>query len=91
VYYRQSTQPDVIAVPIGAFADPAFSPPTVFVYEARRRIRLSTTTAREEGEHGETRGSPREAKRRRRSRRASVRGGGTRTPGLRFGDPRLSA
>ncbi len=36
VYYRLSMLPDVIAVPIGAFADPAFPEPRVSVYEARR-------------------------------------------------------
>jgi hypothetical protein len=34
VYY--STDPELIAVPIGAFADPTFAPPTVSVYESRR-------------------------------------------------------
>ena len=36
VHYRLSTVPDVVAVPIGAFADPAFPPPTISVYESRR-------------------------------------------------------
>jgi hypothetical protein len=36
VYYRLSTVPDVIAIPIGAFADPTFPPPTISVYESRR-------------------------------------------------------
>jgi hypothetical protein len=36
VYYRLSTVADVIAIPIGAFADPAFPPPTISVYESRR-------------------------------------------------------
>ena len=36
VFYRLSTAPDVIAVPIGAFADPTFPPPTVSVFESRR-------------------------------------------------------
>jgi hypothetical protein len=36
VYYRLSTAPDVIAVPIGAFADPVFPQPTISVYESRR-------------------------------------------------------
>ena len=34
VYYQ--TDPDLIAVPIGAFADPTFPPPRVSVWEARR-------------------------------------------------------
>jgi hypothetical protein len=36
VYYVCSDQPDLIAVPIGAFADPSFPPPTVSVWESRR-------------------------------------------------------
>src|SRR6476619_4515150 len=36
VYYRLASVPDVIAVPVGAFADPAFPPPWVSVYESRR-------------------------------------------------------
>jgi len=36
VHYQIATRPDLIAIPIGAFADPAFPPPTVSVYEARR-------------------------------------------------------
>ena len=34
VYY--STDPELIAVPIGAFADPSFPAPRVSVYESRR-------------------------------------------------------
>jgi hypothetical protein len=34
VYYQ--TDPELIAVPIGAFADPGFTPPKVSVYESRR-------------------------------------------------------
>lgn len=36
VYYEIAAIPDVIAVPVGAFADPTFAPPRVSVYEARR-------------------------------------------------------
>ncbi len=36
VWYTLASAPDVIAVPVGAFADPAFPPPTVSVWEARR-------------------------------------------------------
>mgnify|MGYP001246869167 CR=1 FL=1 len=36
VYYRIDGMPDVVAVPVGAFADPSFPPPKVSVYEARR-------------------------------------------------------
>ncbi len=37
VYYRIDVQPDVVAVPAGAFADPAFPPPKVSVYDPSRR------------------------------------------------------
>jgi hypothetical protein len=36
VFYTTADAPDVIAVPIGAFADPSFPAPTVSVYESRR-------------------------------------------------------
>ena len=36
VYYHLPAQPDVIAVPVGVFADPSFPPPTISVYESRR-------------------------------------------------------
>jgi hypothetical protein len=36
VYYDLEAMPGVIAVPVGAFADPTFPPPSVSVYTARR-------------------------------------------------------
>ena len=36
VFYTTASQPDLIAVPVGAFADPSFPPPRVSVYESRR-------------------------------------------------------
>jgi hypothetical protein len=36
VFYTTAHAPDVVAVPVGAFADPSFPPPTVSVYESRR-------------------------------------------------------
>jgi hypothetical protein len=36
VYYVLGNAPEVIAVPVGAFADPSFPAPRVSVYEARR-------------------------------------------------------
>jgi hypothetical protein len=36
VFYTAEAAPDVIAVPVGAFADPSFAPPRVSVYESRR-------------------------------------------------------
>jgi hypothetical protein len=36
VFYTTASQPGLIAVPVGAFADPAFPAPTVSVWESRR-------------------------------------------------------
>ena len=36
LFYRIESQPDVVAVPVGAFADPAFPAPWVSVWEERR-------------------------------------------------------
>lgn len=36
VFYTTEGAEDLIAVPLGAFADPAFPPPTISVYESRR-------------------------------------------------------
>ncbi len=36
VYYLLHQLPEAIAIPIGAFADPAFPAPKVSIYEARR-------------------------------------------------------
>jgi hypothetical protein len=36
VYYLPEAEPDTIAIPVGAFADPDFPAPRVSVYEARR-------------------------------------------------------
>jgi hypothetical protein len=35
-YYEIDAMPDVIAIPVGAFADPTFPAPTIGVYEVRR-------------------------------------------------------
>lgn len=35
VYYTLSGMDDVVAIPVGAFADPSFPAPTVSVYEGR--------------------------------------------------------
>jgi hypothetical protein len=42
VYYLPEAEPDVIAVPMGAFADPAFPAPRVSVYEARQHAWVRT-------------------------------------------------
>ena len=36
VFYRTASQPELVAVPVGAFADPSFPPPWVSVWESRR-------------------------------------------------------
>lgn len=36
VFYRTSTPPDFVAVPVGAFADPRFPAPVRSVWESRR-------------------------------------------------------
>ena len=36
VHYANASSPELVAVPIGAFADPAFPPPGVSVWEARK-------------------------------------------------------
>ncbi len=36
VYYWLNDMPDVIAIPVGAFADPTFRAPVFSVYESRR-------------------------------------------------------
>jgi hypothetical protein len=45
VFY--STDPELIAVAIGAFADPSFPPPTVSVWEERQHPWLAITAAME--------------------------------------------
>lgn len=41
VYYTIDDFPDIIAVPLGAFADPTFPAPTFSVYEARKHSWVS--------------------------------------------------
>jgi hypothetical protein len=36
VFYTEPTEPDLIVVAVGAFADPSFPPPTESTYESRR-------------------------------------------------------
>jgi hypothetical protein len=50
VFVGAATAPNVVAVPIGAFADPAFPPPTVSVYESRRHPWLAITVEMEHDE-----------------------------------------
>lgn len=36
VFYRFQDMPEFVGIPVGAFADPGFPPPTLSVYEARK-------------------------------------------------------
>jgi hypothetical protein len=36
VYYNGAGDAELIAIPVGAFADPGFPPPTVSVWESRK-------------------------------------------------------
>lgn len=47
VFYTLAMVPDVVAVPIGAFADPSFPPPTVSIYESRRHPWLTSAAPME--------------------------------------------
>jgi len=47
VFFTESTAPDVIKVPVGAFADSSLPAPTVSVYESRRHPWLAVPTAME--------------------------------------------
>jgi len=47
VYYTCDDFPDVIAVPVGAFADPTFPAPSFSVYEARKHSWVSVPAAAE--------------------------------------------
>ena len=50
VFYTTSTEPDLVAVPIGAFADPSFPAPAVSVFESRRHRWLAASVAMEHHE-----------------------------------------
>ena len=47
VYFDSNQVPGMIAVPVGAFADPTFPPPTIAVYIARRHAWVPTLTPEE--------------------------------------------
>jgi hypothetical protein len=47
VFYTVWPVPDAVSVPIGAFADPTFPPPTISVFESRRHPWLAMTAAME--------------------------------------------
>ncbi|MBY8829383.1 GFA family protein [Hephaestia mangrovi] len=43
LYYRNESMPGLIAIPLGAFADPTFPPPHFSVFENRRHPWVSIT------------------------------------------------
>ena len=49
VFFTTEDAPDLIAVPVGVFADPSFPPPTVSVYESRRHPWITVPAAIETG------------------------------------------
>lgn len=51
VFYKLGSQPDIVAIPVGGFADPSFPPPMVSVYESRRHpwVRMPEGIANEGG------------------------------------------
>jgi hypothetical protein len=51
VFYKLPAEPELIAVPVGAFADPSFPAPTVSVWESRRHPWLELPTVAQENRH----------------------------------------
>jgi hypothetical protein len=51
VFYTLGSQPDVVAIPVGGFADPSFPAPWVSVYESRRHawVRMPDSIDQEGG------------------------------------------
>jgi hypothetical protein len=47
VFYTTAAEPELVAVPVGGFADPSFPPPGVSVYESRRHSWVSVPEAAE--------------------------------------------
>lgn len=47
VYYVLGSAPDVVAVPVGGFADPSFQPPQVSIWESRRHQWVTTPSQAE--------------------------------------------
>lgn len=45
VYYTTPDAAELIAIPVGVFADPTFPPPTVSVWEGRKHAWVSVPTA----------------------------------------------
>ena len=49
VYYVLGPEPDVVAIPVGAFGDPAFPPPQFSVWESRRHEWVTLPSGIERG------------------------------------------
>ncbi len=47
VFYTTGDEPELIAVPVGAFADPTFQPPSRSIYETRQHPWLELSGVRE--------------------------------------------
>jgi hypothetical protein len=47
VFFRTSQAPAIVGVPVGAFADSAFPPPTISVFESRRHSWITVPTEME--------------------------------------------
>jgi hypothetical protein len=45
VFFTEPSEPDVVKIPVGAFADPTFPPPTISIYESRRHQWLPVPAA----------------------------------------------
>jgi hypothetical protein len=53
VFYKAEYAPDIVAVPVGAFADPSFAAPTVSVWEKRRHEWVDLPELPDESRHWE--------------------------------------
>jgi hypothetical protein len=53
VFYETENAPDIVAVPVGAFADPSFPAPTVSVWEKRRHQWVGLLGLPDESRHQE--------------------------------------
>ena len=47
VFFTSEGEPDVVKVPVGAFADPSFPAPTLSIYESRRHPWVNLPAAME--------------------------------------------
>ena len=48
VFFTEPTTPDLVAVPVGAFGDPTFPPPTRSIYESRKHQWLTMSAEMEQ-------------------------------------------